>query len=96
MTVLEFVSVRQRASGGCVPWVGGEGVDDAEGFVQKTYFPVYILYLPTSLTPSPSVLPSKGNDLAETLLFRGTLRLEPGAVQKWGVMIKVFVTRSQK
>lgn len=40
--------------------------------------------------------PSKGNDLAETLLFRGTLWLEPAAGQKWGVVIKVFETKSQK
>lgn len=45
---------------------------------------------------SPRRSPSKGNDLAETLLFRGTLWLEPAAGQKWGVVIKVFETKSQK
>lgn len=44
-------------------------------------------------TPKPL---SKGNDLAETLLFRGTLRLEPEAGQKWSVMIKVSARKSQK
>lgn len=79
---------------GVVQGLGGEVVDGREGLIQKTYFPVYILYLPPYSPPRHPL--SKGNDLAETLLFRGTLRLEPGAGQKWGVMIKVFATRSQK
>lgn len=86
MTVLEFVSARKRASGGCVSWVGGEGVDGGEGLVQKAYFPVFILYPPPYSLTCPPHPPSKGNDLAKTLLFRGTLQLKPGAGQKNGVL----------
>lgn len=99
MTVLEFVSAGKRASGGC-SGVGGRGSGRQGGSHTEDIFSS-LYSLSTSLLTTPQLPPprhplSKGNDLAETLLFRGTLRLEPGAGQKWGVMIKVFATRSQK
>lgn len=74
MTVLEFVSARNRASGSCVSWIGGAGVDCEEGLIQKTYFSVYILHLLTSLLAAPSpVLHQKENDLAKALFVSEAL-----------------------
>lgn len=79
-------------------WIlgGGAGVGVGCWSCTEDIFPsLYSLstHLPAH---SPRRSPSKGNDLAETLLFRGTLWLEPAAGQKWGVVIKVFETKSQK
>lgn len=90
-----FLLARERATLRLVDW-GGAGVGVGCWSCTEDIFPsLYSLstHLPAR---SPRRSPSKGNDLAETLLFRGTLWLEPAAGQKWGVVIKVFETKSQK
>lgn len=74
-------------------WGAMEWTTGRVSYRRHIFQSIFSIYPPPYSPPHP---PSKGNDLVETLLFGGTQRLEPGARQKWGVMIKVFVTRSQK
>lgn len=60
MTVSEFVSAHARESHVTFGGLGGLGWGWAAGLVQKTYFPVCILCLLTSLLAHPVVLHQKG------------------------------------
>lgn len=55
-----FLLARERATLRLVDWGGGLGWGWAAGLVQKTYFPVCILCLLTSLLAHPVVLHQKG------------------------------------
>lgn len=91
MTVLEFVSARKRASGGCVSRAGvsGEWTAWKASCGRCIFQPIFSIYpAPLSLPHLPLRPPSKGNDLAETLFvqrhsaFRAWSRAEMGCYDK--------------
>lgn len=79
--------------------IGVAGVDGERGpRTEDIFSSLYPLstHLPACPPPPSPILHQKGNDLAETLLFRGTLWLEPAARQKMGCYDKGLLRRKVK
>lgn len=79
----------------CFIGLRSQGVDSGEGLIRETYFPVYVLDLHHPIC-SPDHSLSKRNDLSETLYVQMHSAVRDWSRTKWGVLIKVFATRSQK